>query len=193
MIGKLERTSRGASQSRKVASSASAVSQTDWVNRDDRDRAPNHVVFRSLWSIDADGGEALDVLRDYERVAEWWGRTFLATNVTRGPGSTLVGLQGTILSRGFLPYRFRWQAEVISATDESVCLSAKGDFEGTGTWRRPRPDEMADLCFDWDVHIANPLLRAFCPIAIPLYLWNHAYAMADGARSLHREILRRRE
>lgn len=167
-------------------------SKTVWINARVPGRAPNHVIFRSYWHLEASEQEALAVLRDYAGISGWWGRTFLATPVLHRPESGLVGLVGTVTSRGFMPYIFHWRAEVIAADRDAVTLAARGDFDGTGTFRRPRAGEAADLCFDWDVHITRPFLRALCPAACRLYLWNHAYAMADGARSLQAEIERRR-
>lgn len=167
-------------------------SKTVWANRFDDNRDPNHVVFRSYWYLHGSEVEALNILREYSNFSSWWGRTFLETPVLTVPSEGMVGLKGRIKSRGFLPYRFYWLAEVINENDDGVTLSAVGDFEGTGTFRRPVGGEDADLCFDWDVRIVQPFLRAFCPWACRIYLWNHAYAMADGARSLQAEMLRRR-
>ena len=173
-----------------------ARSVTIWVNRDDKTRARDHVKFRTFWTLnagDATEEEVLNILCDHESFSNWWGRSFLGTDVVHRPETGMLGMIGDVTSRGYLPYIFRWRAEVIAADADAVTLSAEGDFNGTGTFRRPRPGEEADLCFDWDVRIAKPLLRFFTPYACPLYLWNHAYAMADGAQCLQNELLRRRD
>lgn len=171
---------------------AAGSSKTVWINADDPQRAANHVEFRSYWTLEGTEHEALSILLDYENISGWWGRTFLDTPVLHRPGDGLIGLVGHVTSRGYLPYIFQWRAEVIAASDDAVTLSAVGDFEGTGTFRRPNEGEAADLCFDWNVRIQKPILKVFCPLACRIYLWNHAYAMADGARSLQAEILRKR-
>jgi hypothetical protein len=167
-------------------------SKTIWVNRNDPTRQRDHVVFRSYWKLDATETETLAVLSDYEHFSDWWGRTFLESSVAHRPESGMVGLTGNVKSRGFLPYQFGWKAEVTEADETGVTLSANGDFNGVGRFRRPNAGEDADLCFDWDILITKPILRFFTPYACPIYLWNHAYAMANGARSLQAEIERRR-
>ena len=168
------------------------ASRTVWVNRKDPGRERNHVVFRTFWTLNATQSETLAVLADYEHFSDWWGRTFSATTVVNRPKDGMVGLSGDVRSRGYLPYEFGWRATVIAADDDGVTLSAKGDFNGTGRFRRPRAGEDADLCFDWDVRIAKPILKFFSSIACPIYLWNHAFAMQEGVRALQSEIEKRR-
>lgn len=188
----IDRPPLGRAFSHAAPCPAGTQSKTIWVNRTDPDRAPDHVIFRTYWTIAADEGEAIAVLSDVEKFSTWWGRTFLATDVIHRPDTGLLGFSGKVTSRGFLPYIFCWTACVIAADADAVRLSAVGDFEGIGTFRRPGPDEQADLCFDWDVRISKPILRFFCPAACRVYLWNHAYAMAEGARALNAEISKRR-
>ncbi len=146
----------------------------------------------TYWTLDAQPEEALEILYDYEKFSGWWGDTFLNIGVLQHGPDDLLGTRGTVHSIGFLPYTFRWVAEVIAADQDHVRLSAHGDFCGTGEFRRPRAGEPGNLVFDWDVLIEEWLLKAMCPWMRPLYRMNHAYALSVGVKRLQREIDLRR-
>ncbi|MDA0256552.1 MAG: hypothetical protein O3C25_02265 [Chloroflexi bacterium] len=47
------------------------------------------------------------------------------------------------------------------------------------------------LSYDWRVRAEKLLLRRLSWLLRPLFAWNHRWAMAQGERSLRRELERR--
>ena len=129
---------------------------------------------------------------DLDLLAIWWRETFLDLSITERAANDFVGSRGKVRSKGFLPYRFSWDAEVTTFEDGLCVISAVGDFTGTATFRRALPDEPGAFYFDWDVLIEEPLLKRLCPMILPLCQWNHAFALAVGCHRIEREIHRRR-
>ncbi len=152
---------------------------------------PNAISLTTRWTLNASEAEIVELL-DIEQLSKWWGETFFDLDVLHRPPSGLQGARGIVRSKGLLPYRFKWDAEVLTEKDGLCVIQAVGDFDGTATFRRPLPDEPPGFYFDWDVLIQEPFLRRLCPLIRPLCHWNHAYALALGATRIEREILRRR-
>jgi len=48
-----------------------------------------------------------------------------------------------------------------------------------------------NLTYDWRIRAEKPLLRWLSPLLKPLFAANHRWAMAQGERSLARELARR--
>ena len=161
-------------------------------NREREGAAPNAMSLTTHWTLDASEDEIVALL-DIERLSIWWGKTFFNLDVWHRPRHGLSGARGTVRSKGFLPYRFQWDAEVITDDDGLCVIKAVGDFDGTATFRRPAPGERPGFYLDWDVVIQEPTLRRLCPYIRPLCHWNHAYALALGASRIEREIRRQRK
>lgn len=153
---------------------------------------PNAIFLRTRWDLAAGEQEVVDILTDFLSIKRWWGEIFLNLSVLHQVENQLVGMRGSVHSKGFLPYRFSWIAEAIEHTPDRCVLSARGDFLGTATFRRPYPGETGAFYLDWDVLIEEPRLKRLCPAILFLCHLNHAYALSVGRARMQEEINRRR-
>jgi hypothetical protein len=97
------------------------------------------------------------------------------------------------LTRGKLPYKLRWQAEIIEADRPiSFVIRAIGDFDGRGVWSLQQQGNDVAIAFDWRLRAEKPLLRYLSFLFKPLFKWNHRWAMARGQEGLRAEIAGRR-
>jgi hypothetical protein len=113
----------------------------------------------------------------------WWGDVFLSAEGDTGPPEP--GKKSRVVTRGWLPYRLRWQLECL-AVEENVVLASRitGDFEGTGTWVFEQDGAVARATLTWDVRVTKPLVRTLSPLLRPVFAWNHGWAMRRGQRHL---------
>jgi hypothetical protein len=154
---------------------------------------PNAIFLRTRWDLVAEEREVADILSDFLNIQNWWGEIFLNLAVLEQSSGSLVGMRGSVHSKGFLPYWFSWIAEAIEHTPEKCVLTARGDFVGTATFRRPLPGETGSFYFDWNVLIEEPRLKPLCPAILFLCHLNHAYALSIGRLRMQEEIHRRRD
>ncbi|MEM7300206.1 MAG: hypothetical protein AAF468_03900 [Pseudomonadota bacterium] len=165
--------------------------KTAWLDRGDKTRPKNAMRLISYWWIPGNEEHTIAILSDYTRFSQWWYPTFFRVDVEKHGENGLVGSRGRIYSQGFLPYTLCWTAEAVSASPDHTRIVASGDIAGTGEFRRPRAGEPGNVVFDWDVAIESRLLKPLCPWLRPLYFRNHSYAMAQGAKSLSKEVQKR--
>ena len=92
-------------------------------------------------------------------------------------------------TKGWLPYRLSWQAEVIAIDKpRSMSLRARGDLEGRGEWRFTQEGEWTDALYDWTVIVTKPWMVALAPMLEPVFVANHRWAMRRGFEGLEREL-----
>ena len=93
-----------------------------------------HYRFLDRWLVPAAPEEVYDVIGDQLAYPVWWGESFLDVQGDEGPPRP--GRRATILSRGYLPYKLRWQA-VITACERPrrIEIELAGDFLGGGPGR----------------------------------------------------------
>ena len=79
----------------------------------------------------------------------WWPDIYLEVEPI-GSISASVGAKARLLTRGKLPYKLRWQAEIIEADRPiSFVIRATGDFDGRGVWSLQQQDNGVAIAFDW--------------------------------------------
>ena len=154
--------------------------------------------FLTQWRLPGTALEAVAVLSDPLDLPRWWPSVYLQAEEVEPPGADGSGQAVRLLTKGRLPYRLRWSFRVTQVESpagpgpHTLALSAWGDFVGEGLWTIR--DDSADvvLQYDWRVRTEKPLLRRLSWLLRPLFAWNHRWAMAEGERSLRRELERRR-
>lgn len=157
---------------------------------------PRFDSFRlaSHWILDARIEEVAQILADIPGLTRWWPDVYLAAELL-APGDPVTGLgrRFAVHSRGFLPYTLRWRGEVVES-DAPRCwtIAAEGDLAGRGTWTLAQVGRFADIRYDWQVTVEQPLLSRLAPLLRPAYAANHRWAMARGLEGLRREIAARR-
>jgi hypothetical protein len=151
-------------------------------------------AFVSHWQLLGTTREISEVLGDALQLPRWWPSVYLKVEEL-APGDPRTGVGRTIAlhTRGRLPYTLRWSFRVTeSDPPNGFKLAADGDFVGTGEWIFAQDGEFVDITYDWRIRADKPLLRFGTPILRPIFAANHRWAMAQGERSLDRELRRRR-
>src|SRR5919108_4664756 len=93
----------------------------------------NEYRFVDRWFVRASVEEAYDVVGDTLGYPRWWSDVFVSVEGDGGPPRP--GRHVRIVSRGFLPYLLRWEAEVVDADPpRRFDFVMSGDFVGGGSW-----------------------------------------------------------
>jgi hypothetical protein len=106
------------------------------------------------------------------------------------PPRETIGDKVRLLTRGKLPYKIRWQSEIVQANPaHGFIIRATGDFDGRGIWSLNQQGSEVVLTFDWRLRTQKPLLRNLSWLFKPPFRWNHRWAMARGEEGLSREMM----
>jgi hypothetical protein len=154
--------------------------------------ASNDYAFLTHWRVPGTLEQAYDILIDVRGYLRWWPDVYLEVGPI-GSISAGVGAKTRLLTRGKLPYKLHWQAEIIEADRPiSFVIRATGDFDGHDVWSLQPQDNDVAIAFDWRLRAEKPLLRYLSFLFKPLFKWNHRWAMVCGEEGLRAEIARRR-
>ena len=127
----------------------------------------NEYRFVDRWLVRAHVEAAYDVIGD-----------------TVGPPRP--GRHMRIVSRGFLPYLLRWEAEIVEAdAPRQFAFVMKGDFVGSGSWTFDAGDAGTFTVFGFRPRVEKPGVKQLSPILKPLFRWNHRWAMQRGERGVN--------
>jgi hypothetical protein len=155
--------------------------------------ATNDYHFVTQWCFEAHIEEVADVLSQVECLASWWPTVYLSVRVIDPGDSNGIGKRMDLLTKGCLPYKFRWELEVVEASPpHGFTIIAKGDYVGRGVWTLTQIGDIARVEFDWQIRAEKPLLRRTSWALRPLVRWDHKWAMRQGQCCLCAEIKRRR-
>ncbi|MFN0084495.1 MAG: SRPBCC family protein [Blastocatellia bacterium] len=154
----------------------------------------NQYSFLTEWRIGAPRELVYEILKEGKDYPRWWPEVYLGAEYSPSNREDHLGDRVSFFTRGWLPYRLRWTAEVVRLQrPQMIEIKATGDFDGQGVWRIETEGEATRVTFDWRLRAEKPLLRWLSPLFKPLFKWNHAWAMARGYESLCREVSRRRD
>ncbi|HXD74005.1 MAG TPA: SRPBCC family protein [Vicinamibacterales bacterium] len=153
----------------------------------------NDYHFVTRWKVAGTCEEVSDVLGDPLDLPRWWPMVYLQVEELRPGGRSGIGRRVRLLTKGKLPYRLRWEFEVVeSRYPHGFAIEAEGDFEGAGAWTFTQHGPDVDILFDWRIRAEKPLLRWLSFVMKPIFAANHRWAMARGEECLARELSRRR-
>jgi hypothetical protein len=153
----------------------------------------NDYQFLTEWQVDAPHELVYEILKEGKDYPNWWPEVYLRADYQPSGHAEGIGDRVTFLTKGRLPYRLRWTAEVLRRErPKTIEIAATGDFVGRGVWRLEPACQRIHVSFDWRLRADKPLVQGFSLIFKPLFEWNHHWAMARGYESLCREIERRR-
>jgi hypothetical protein len=144
----------------------------------------NEYRFVDRWFIRAPVGEAYDVVGDTLGYPRWWSDVFVSVEGDGGPPRP--GRHVRIVSRGFLPYLLRWEAEVVEAdAPRRFVFTMGGDFVGGGSWTFEPADGGTNAVFDFRPRVEKLGVKQLSPVLKPLFRWNHRWAMKRGERGVN--------
>jgi hypothetical protein len=136
-------------------------------------------TFVDEWFVPGTPEDVYDLLSRPVRYPEWWKDAFLEGS--GDDGAAAPGKRARLLTRGFLPYRLRWELVCVEAVAPTRLVSLiSGDFEGTGTWSIDAVDGGTRAVLEWSIDVRKPLVRHLTPILRPVFAWNHRWAMERG-------------
>jgi hypothetical protein len=152
----------------------------------------NEYQFLTEWRVTGEAETVFEILREGSQFPRWWPDVYLDAKSMPSGRPDRIGDRVELLTRGRLPYRLRWTAEVARLQPfESIEITAHGDFVGRGIWNLKPDGKELVVTFDWRIRADKPLLKVFSPLLKPLFSWNHRWAMATGLPRLKQEISRR--
>jgi len=147
--------------------------------------------FVDRWHIDAQPEVAYDVVGDTLGYPRWWGKVFVSVEGDGGPPRP--GRHVTIVSRGFLPYLLRWEAEITGVdAPHGFRFSMTGDFVGDGSWTFEPSGRGTNAVFDFRPRVEKPLVKYLTPVLRPLFRANHTWAMRNGERGVNELLEKKR-
>ena len=151
--------------------------------------ATNDYVFVTLWRVAGNVDRVYRVLVDIENYPRWWPEVYLQVEPLT-PLEKTIGDRVRLLTRGKLPYKIRWQSEIVQANPpRGFMIRAAGDFDGRGNWALKQEGSDVVLTFDWRLRVQKRLIRSLSWVFKPLFRWNHRWAMARGREGLSREMM----
>ena len=172
--------------------SARVIIQLAFLKRD-FPMAKNAYHFITHWQVEGHVQEVSDILEDVLSLARWWPSVYLDVRVLEPGDERGVGKVVSLYTKGWLPYRLRWQFRVTeSRAPYGSAFEAWGDFNGRGIWTLEQVGPMVTVTYDWKIRAAKPLLRYLSFLLKPIFAANHHWAMVKGEKSLKIELVRRR-
>jgi uncharacterized protein YndB with AHSA1/START domain len=135
--------------------------------------------FIDEWFVPAPPEAVYDVIGAPLEYPDWWGDVFLEVEGDEGPPR--VGRRNRIKARGFLPYRLRFESEVVDAErPRRIQMSLSGDFDGGGEWRFEPVEGGTRATLDWRPVVNKPIVRHLTPVLRRLFAANHYWTMRRG-------------
>jgi hypothetical protein len=140
--------------------------------------------FLSTWCLDdVSLPETFALLRNSVEYPRWW-KGVRSAEVLRHGDPDGVGDVIEFRWRSLLPYTLRFQLELTRLEPPHLIEAvASGDLMGSGTWRLYEGQGVA-VVYEWRVATTKRWMKAFGPLARPMFVWNHDLTMRQGARGL---------
>lgn len=152
----------------------------------------NEYQFLTEWRVAATCELLYEILKEGKDYPRWWPEVYLDAQSHPSGRADHVGDRVDFFTRGWLPYRLHWTAEVVRhERPHLIEIKATGDFVGRGVWQLTPDGTTTRVTFDWRLRADKPLLRWLSPVCKPIFKWNHHWAMARGFESLRHEAARR--
>ena len=151
--------------------------------------ASNDYHFITTWRVRGTCSQVADLLHSPTELTRWWGKVYLKVEQIEPGDDRGVGRAARLLTKGWLPYTLRWSFRVTeSRYPHGFSLEARGDFDGHGRWTFEQDGDWVNAAYDWRLRAEKPLLRHLSFLMKPVFAANHRWAMAEGERSLKREL-----
>jgi uncharacterized protein YndB with AHSA1/START domain len=153
----------------------------------------NEYHFITHWRVEANIADVYRLISHPEDFPRWWPEVYLKVEPLSPGDAHGLGRRVRLLTRGWLPYKLRWESHAIEAAPpRRLAITASGDFDGRGIWTLEQDGAFVNITFDWKLVAEKPLLRYLSFLFKPIFSANHRWAMARGEESLKRELARKR-
>lgn len=152
----------------------------------------NEYYMPTSWRIKGDIHDVFQICSNFLDYQRWWPSVYLniqVSGVDKETGNEIY----SILSRGKLPYKLRWNScKTQEDPPHAISLKAIGDLTGRGIWSFEQDGDYVNVRFDWYVNAEKPILKYLSPIMKPIFRSNHYWAMNQGFESLKKELEQRK-
>jgi hypothetical protein len=153
---------------------------------------PKEFHIPTTWRVQGTAAQVYEILSKPREFPRWWPEVYLAVREVRSGDAGGLGRVVALSTKGWLPYRLEWEAEMIAASKPNrMSIRARGDLEGRGEWRLEQHGDWVAISYDWTVLATKPWMIALAPLLTPVFVWNHKWAMRRGLEGLQRELARR--
>jgi hypothetical protein len=154
---------------------------------------PRELHRPTTWRVKGRAEDVYEILTTPQDFMRWWPAVYLDVKEVRAGDAHGVGRIVSLVTKGKLPYKLRWQAEVIEAEKpRRMLVHARGDLSGRGEWRFRQDGEITEVRYDWTVLAAKPWMIYLAPLLNRVFVANHRWAMQRGLEGLERELSKRR-
>lgn len=144
---------------------------------------PAQYRFIDRWLVPAPIGDVYEVIGEQLQYPRWWDKVFLSVTGDEGPPRR--GRRASIVSRGFLPYKLRWETEIVDVEPpRGFRFTMKGDFVGSGDWTLEEADGGTRATLDFRPAVEKPFVKQLTPVLRPLFRANHRWAMRRGQEGI---------
>ena len=144
------------------------------------------------WRVRGVVADVYDILSKPLDFVRWWPEVYLAVREVRPGDANGVGRVLDLHTKGWLPYRLSWQAEVLAVEPRrAMSIRARGDLDGRGEWQFAQHGDYVNVRYAWTVIVTKPWMVALAPLLKPVFVANHVWAMRRGLDGLERELARR--
>ena len=144
--------------------------------------------FLTTWLFDAAREPVWDVIYDAAHWPEWW-RGVERAEVVEPGDERGEGALWRSSWRSLLPYTLEFEFELEHVERPSILVGrARGDLEGSGTWRLYEGEAGTASTWEWVVRTTQPWMNAAGPLARPAFAWNHHRIMRWGGEGAARRI-----
>jgi hypothetical protein len=140
--------------------------------------------FLTTWLIEAPREDVFQAIWDSDRWPEWWRGVEKVVELEPGDAEG-VGALYSLTWKSRLPYRLTFDMRTERVERPFLIHGvAKGELQGTGTWRIYNEGDLTAAVYEWNVVTTERWMNALAPVAHSIFSWNHDYVMRNGGRGL---------
>ena len=111
---------------------------------------PREFHLPTSWRVRGTVARAYDILSKPLDFVRWWPEVYLKVREVNPGDADGVGRIMELHTKGWLPYRLAWRAELIAVDKpRSMSILARGDLDGRGEWRFTQDGDFVDIHYDW--------------------------------------------
>ena len=147
-----------------------------------------HYSFVTHWRVRAPLTDVWRVIQDGSKWPDWWHGVEQVVTVKPG-GPNNVGLVTNQIWKGALPYKLHMHITVVQVdVNRRIEITSAGELAGTGIMSFSAAGDVTEVVVNWDVATTSTWMNIVGPLLAPVFRWNHAWLMNQGAKGLARTL-----
>ena len=155
--------------------------------------ARRELYIPTTWRVKGKTEDVYEILTTPQGFVRWWSAVYLDVRELRAGDTRGVGRIVRLITKGKLPYKLHWQAEVIAADKpRHMQIQARGDLTGCGEWHLRQDGDFTEVRYDWTVSLTKAWMVYLLPLLERVFVANHVWAMRRGLEGLQGELAKRK-